>query len=63
MIAWALLMLVLSATVAIASELDMVAPAWAWPLAGVCLAAGLFGLYESWRGWCIVRALGIRTPM
>jgi hypothetical protein len=31
-------------------------------LAGIFLAVGLFCTYEAWRGWCAVRACGIRTP-
>jgi hypothetical protein len=37
-----------------------------WPLlaAGLCLlAAGLFQIYESRRGWCALRAVGIKTPL
>ena len=36
-----------------------------WPLfaAGLSLlAAGLFQIYESRRGWCALRAAGIKTP-
>jgi hypothetical protein len=27
----------------------------------VLVAAGLFAIYESIRGWCLVRACGIKT--
>ena len=29
----------------------------------VCIGAGLFQLFEARRGWCVMRACGIRTPM
>jgi hypothetical protein len=32
------------------------------PLALVFLLVGLFTLYEALRGWCAVRACGIKTP-
>ena len=32
------------------------------PLAVIFLALGLFCLFEAWRGWCAVRACGIKTP-
>jgi len=33
---------------------------WAWiPL----VAAGAFALYEAARGWCIMRACGLRTKL
>lgn len=43
--------------------------AWAWPAGGVvawgvtaaCLAAGAFMVFEARTGWCVVRAMGIRT--
>ena len=31
-------------------------------LALVFLLVGLFGLFEAWKGWCAVRACGIKTP-
>jgi hypothetical protein len=31
-------------------------------LALIFLLVGLFSLFESWRGWCAVRACGIKTP-
>ena len=36
-----------------------------WPLLGTGLgffAAGIFQIYESRKGWCALRALGVRTP-
>ena len=32
------------------------------PFALVCLLVGLFTLFEALRGWCAVRACGIKTP-
>jgi hypothetical protein len=32
-------------------------------LAGVILLAGAFCIFEALRGWCVVRACGIRTKM
>ncbi len=34
----------------------------AWVLVAVVAGVGLFGLYESYHGWCAARALGIKTP-
>ncbi len=44
---------------------------FAWPEAPVirtiaivvCLAAGVFQLYEARKSWCVMRSCGIRTPM
>lgn len=38
-------------------------PAWGqWAGLG-CLAGGAFSIFEGVKGWCVVRALGIKTPM
>ena len=37
-----------------------------WLLTGiglVCLAGGVFQIYEAWSGWCVMRAMGFKTPM
>jgi hypothetical protein len=41
-----------------------VEPAAALPLAisgSVIAACGLFQIFESWAGWCAVRAMGLKT--
>jgi hypothetical protein len=45
--------------------------AWAWPagsvlawtVALVAVAGGAFAIFEARAGWCIVRAMGLKTPM
>ena len=34
---------------------------WVWYLGGGLLGAGLFGVFEGWAGWCLVRAMGFKT--
>ncbi len=34
-----------------------------WLPGGVIIAAGVFSLFESLRGWCILRACGIKTKL
>jgi hypothetical protein len=34
-----------------------------WIAAGCCAAGGAFAVYEARAGWCIVRAMGFKTPM
>ncbi len=29
----------------------------------ICIAGGLFGLFEAFNGWCAVRAMGFKTPL
>jgi len=35
---------------------------FAW-LAVLLAAAGVFGLFEALRGWCLMRACGIKTKL
>lgn len=38
-------------------------PPWAvWAGLG-CLAGGGFSIFEGVKGWCVVRAMGFKTPM
>lgn len=36
------------------------AAAW-W--GGFAVAGGLFMVFEGWSGWCVVRAMGFKTPI
>jgi len=36
---------------------------WLWIIAAVCLAGGILAIYESRKKWCIMRAMGIKTPL
>jgi uncharacterized membrane protein HdeD (DUF308 family) len=36
---------------------------WLWLFAAVLLAGGAFAIFESRKGWCVVRAMGFKTPV
>jgi hypothetical protein len=36
---------------------------WVWILAGACLLAGGFAIYESRKKWCVLRAMGVKTKV
>ena len=36
---------------------------WAWVVTAVCLLGGAFAIYEARAGWCVVRAMGFKTPV
>ena len=36
---------------------------WRWAIAIGSALAGLLAIFEARAGWCIVRAMGFRTPM
>ena len=36
---------------------------WVWLIAGLAVVAGGFQIFEARAGWCVMRAMGFRTPM
>ena len=36
---------------------------WPWALSVCCLLGGAFAIFEARAGWCVVRAMGFKTPM
>ena len=35
---------------------------WPWIVALASIASGAFAVFEGWAGWCVIRAMGFRTP-
>ena len=35
----------------------------AWVVTGIALAGGAFAVFEARAGWCVVRAMGFKTPL
>ena len=60
---WGGRLMVLSLLLVVLAVAGVLVEWWVWPLAGVFLIAGAFARFEARRGWCILRAMGIRTPM
>jgi hypothetical protein len=36
---------------------------WAWAISVCCMLGGAFAIFEARVGWCVVRAMGFKTPM
>ena len=36
---------------------------WAWAITIACVFGGAFAIFESRKGWCALRAVGIKTPI
>ena len=34
----------------------------AWVVSGLLVASGAFAIFEARAGWCVVRAMGFKTP-
>ena len=35
----------------------------AWGVTGFCVVGGAFAIFEARAGWCVIRAMGIKTRM
>ena len=38
-------------------------PGWLWVLGLLMLAGGAFQVFEARAGWCVLRAMGVRTKI
>jgi hypothetical protein len=36
---------------------------WHWMVAGICMVLGVLAVFEARKRWCVVRAMGFKTPM
>ena len=36
---------------------------WPWAITVACLLGGAVAIFEARSGWCVVRAMGFKTPM
>ncbi|MDH3582688.1 MAG: hypothetical protein OER86_00555 [Phycisphaerae bacterium] len=59
---WGVGMVIAALLVALTTWNGSIGP-WAWSLTAVLAGLGCFGIFESRRGWCAVRAMGFRTPL
>ena len=37
--------------------------AWAWAACGLAVLGGAFAVFEARAGWCVIRAMGLKTPI
>jgi len=37
--------------------------AWPWIVGAALIPIGAFQIYEARKGWCVMRAMGFKTPM
>ena len=43
--------------------LDVVTVPFGWYAVAAAVAGGAFAIYEARAGWCVVRAMGFKTPL
>ena len=59
---WVGLSLILASGVCALLTAASVLPSdWAWWLVAALAAVGLMGVFEARAGWCVVRAMGMKT--
>lgn len=57
-----LLMLAVGLAMTVGLGVGVFAGVGGWVMAVILLAGGAFQVYEGWAGWCVLRAMGVRTP-
>jgi len=55
--------LVIAAALAILTATGVLPAAVGYGVAIAAAAGGVFQVYEGWAGWCVVRAMGFKTPI
>ena len=60
---WGLLMLALGGGSGVLGLTSTFSFWWSISLTIGLAALGVFGIFESRKGWCAVRAMGIKTPV
>ena len=59
---WGLVCIVAGAAAAVLWALPT-GSAWAWVVSALAVLGGAFAVFEARAGWCVVRAMGFRTPI
>ncbi|MHC4997392.1 MAG: hypothetical protein ACYTGQ_20395 [Planctomycetota bacterium] len=60
---WGILCLAVAAVLGFLAWRGSIEGAWVWITIGLCVAFGLLGIYEARKKWCVVRAMGVKTPL
>ena len=50
--------------IAVAISFFVIQPNWEmmWIIPAGMIFGGAFSVFEGWAGWCVVRAMGFKTP-
>ncbi len=60
---WGIVCVLVGVVLIVLGALQVLAGWWLWALAAVFVLGGAFAIFEARKGWCAVRAMGIKTPM
>jgi hypothetical protein len=56
-----ILLVIISIILAALTFFDILPSTLGWVLVGGCFAGGVFIIWESRMGWCVIRAMGFKT--
>ena len=60
---WGIVLLAIAVAMLILRGVGVLEGAWPWWLGGALAAGGAFAVFEARQGWCVMRAMGFKTPM
>lgn len=55
--------LVVTASILVMLTVFAILPWWGWIAATGVFLGGTFTIFEALQGWCVVRAMGFKTPI
>ena len=60
---WGIINLVVGAVFVGLSFSGVLTGSWAWIVGVAAILGGAFAVFEARAGWCVVRAMGFKTPV
>jgi hypothetical protein len=60
---WGIINLVVGAVFVGLFFSGVLAGSWAWIVGVAAILGGAFAIFEARAGWCVVRAMGFKTPV
>jgi len=58
-----LLTVIAGVVLLVLAALGTLTGAWPWIVGALAIVFGAFQIYEGWCGWCVMWAMGFKTPM
>jgi hypothetical protein len=60
---WGILCFVVAGGLGYGAWRGSIEGAWVWIAIGLCVAFGALGFWQAKKKWCVMRAMGIKTPL
>lgn len=59
---WGILLMIIGIVLAVIWAVPNSSP-WPWVVTAIVVLAGAFAVFEARAGWCVMRAMGFKTPI